>query len=82
MEKNVNIESEKNVEKLNEYFDSICITDEEGNKRQDRKEIPTISLNDDLIHVAGGNHNIEMVISTKLFLARAFGVAVGRRSGG
>ena len=67
MEKNDNIEFEKNVEKFNEYFDSICITDEGGNKREDRKEIPAISLNDGLIHVAGEHHPNDMVISMILF---------------
>ena len=56
------MESEKNVEKLDEYFDSICIAEEEGTKKQDRKEIPSISLNDGLIHVAGEHHHNEMVI--------------------
>ena len=61
MKKTSNIESEKNVEKFSEYLDSICIQDEEMAGTKERKEIPSISLNDGLIHVAS-EHNINQQV--------------------
>ena len=55
------IDTEKNVEKCNEYFDSICITDEDKPNTVEGKEIPFISLNDHRVDLGGESEQREKV---------------------
>ena len=46
-------ETDKNLSKFEEYFDTICITDEGKINMNEGKEIPVISLNDITVDLSG-----------------------------